>query len=224
MLAEADKAYLSRHLSFWSGLTRTQQEQTAQNAVAVSYPKGRRILGGTGECLGLILIREGQLRAFITSSSGKEISLYRLLTYDVCILSVSCMIKNMNFDINVEVEKDCSAIVIPTPFFNELSENNLSVKNFSLELVSARFSEVMWVFDQYVFGSAAQRLAGFLLEQSRLEQSDTLKVTHEFIANDLGTAREVITRLLKHFARDGLVTLSRGEITISDYDKLEKMS
>ena len=223
MLSESEKAYLAKHLSFWKDLTKTQQELTAQNAFSATYPKGKRILGGSQECAGLILIKEGQLRAFITSPGGKEISLYRLLTYDVCILSASCMIKNMNFDINVEVEKDCEAIVVPTAFFNDLSEKNIVVKDFSLELISARFSEVMWVFDQYVFGSAAQRLAGFLLQQAQLDQTDELKVTHEFIANDLGTAREVVTRLLKHFARDEVVSLSRGTITLKNYEALEKL-
>jgi len=224
MLTKNESAYLSEHLIFWDKLSKAEQAEIENCAFTTTYPKGKVFYSGTKECLGLILLESGQLRAFISSKDGKAISLYRLLSLDICILSTSCMIKNLNFDISFEMEKESKVYVIPTACFNKISENNATVKNFSLELISARFSEVMWIFDQYVFSSAAQRLAGFLLDQAQLEASDTLNITHEFIANDLGTAREVVTRLLKHFATDGVVTLSRGAIKIEDYEKLKEFS
>lgn len=224
MLTENEMAYLGKHLTFWKELSTDERNDIKKCAFSVAYPKGKTLYGGLGhECLGLVLIESGQLRAFIASQDGKEISLYRLLELDICILSASCMIKNMNFDITIELEKDSRIYIIPTACFNRISEKNVAVKNFALELVSARFSDVMWVFEQYVFGSAAQRLAGFLVEQSQLEGTDTLAITHEFIANDLGTAREVITRLLKHFAGDGMVSLARGTVTIENLEKLKKL-
>ena len=223
MLNHNDLQYISQNISFWNKLTESEQKDLASYSYVMKYPKGKSIYRSNSECLGLVLVEEGQLRAYITSNDGKEITLYRLLSLDMCILSASCMIKNLNFDINIEVEKDCKVYIIPSSFFNNLNEKNLLVKNFTLELVSARFSEVMWVFDQYVFGSAAKRLANFLINQSNLEGTNTLNFTHEFIANDLGTAREVITRLLKHFSTDGLVTLNRGNITIENRDELEKL-
>lgn len=213
--------YLAKHLSFWNHLGAAEKSDAEACAFVAAYPKGRKLYGGNKECLGLVLVESGQLRAFINSKDGKEISLYRLLSMDVCILSASCMIKNMNFDINIEAEKDSRLHVLPTDCFNRLSNGNIFVKNFALELMSARFSEVMWVFDQYVFGTAAGRLAGFLLEQSKLQETDALKITHEAVANDLGTAREVVTRLLKHFVTDGMVSVGRGTIQILNRNKLE---
>jgi CRP/FNR family transcriptional regulator len=220
---QQDMEYLAKHLSFWRHLTDAERADAEGCTFAAVYPKGKKLYGGNKECLGLVLVESGQPRAFITSKEGKDISLYRLLSMDVCILSASCMIKNLNFDINIEVEKDSRLFVFPTDCFNRLSNENIAVKNFALELMSARFSEVMWVFDQYVFGTAAGRLARFLLEHSVLEDSDTLRVTHEAIANDLGTAREVITRLLKHFATDNVVSLGRSTIQILDKEKLEEL-
>lgn len=217
-------AFLSQNLVFWKDLTAEERHETENCTLSLTYPKGKKLYSGSGECLGLVLVREGQLRAFIMSRDGKEISLFRLLSMDVCILSASCTIKNLNFDVHVEAEKDSSVLVLPSDCFYRLSNSNIAVKNFALELMSARFSEVMWVFDQYVFGSAAGRLAAFLLDQAGREGGDTLVITHEKIANDLGTAREVVTRLLRHFANDGAVSLGRGTIRIIDEEKLHRLA
>jgi len=223
MLNKTELQYFAENTTFWNKLSLYEQKEIENCAFAVTYKKGSKIYGSNKECLGLVLIEDGQIRSFIDSPEGKEISLYRLLKYDTCILSASCMMKNISFEVNIEAEKDTRVLVLPTHCFNKLNEENLAVKNFSLELVSARFSEVMWVFEQYVFGSAAKRLACFLLEQTNIEQSDSLNVTHEFIANDIGTAREVITRLLKHFSNDGILSSSRGIIKIENLNQLKKI-
>lgn len=216
MLNPEERSALSVNLPFWEKLTESEKEQTAANAYRAHYQKGAVLLSPGKECLGLLLVESGQLRAYITSGEGKQITLFRLLPLDVCMLTASCQIKNMSFDVTIETEKETTVFVIPVAFFHELSEKNSAVKNFQLEMMAALFSEVLWVLDQYVFGSAAERLANFLLEHSALQESDTLKLTHEFIANDLGTAREVVTRLLKHFSLSGLISLSRGSVTITD--------
>ncbi len=223
MLNKKEIMYLSEHTEFWSKLTPDEQNDVLKNAFSVEYQKGKNIYSNGTECLGLVLIEKGQLRAYINSNEGRQITLYRLLPLDICIFSASCMIRNLNFDMSIEVEKDSKIYVIPTNCFNKINDSNSFVKSFIIELISARFSEVMWVFDQYVFGSAAKRLANFLIEQSNLEASDTLYITHEFIANDLGTAREVVTRLLQHFSKDGLVTLNRGSIRIEKMNEIKKL-
>ena len=216
MLNSEDRSFLSVNLPFWEKLTASEQEQTVVYSYRTHYRKGVEVLSPGKECLGLLLVESGQLRAYITSEEGKQITLYRLLPLDVCMLTASCQIKNMNFDVTIETEKEITAFVIPTSFFHTLSEKNSAVKNFQPEMMAALFSEALWVLDQYVFGSAAERLANFLLEHSALQESDTLRLTHEYIANDLGTAREVVTRLLKHFSLSGLISLSRGSVTITD--------
>jgi len=223
MLSKNELDFFAKNTVFWDKLSSQEQKEIESCAFLATYKKGSKIYGSHKECLGLVLIQTGQLRAFIDSADGKEISLYRLLTYDTCILSASCMMKNINFEINIEAEKDTTVFVLPTKCYNKLNEINSAVKNFSLALISTRFSEVMWVFEQYVFGSAAKRLACFLIEQSNIENSDTLNMTHEFIANDIGTAREVITRLLKHFSNDGIVSGTRGIIKIENRVELQKL-
>lgn len=223
MLTKNQLEYFAENTVFWNKLSVEEQEEIERCAFLSSYKKGEKIYGSSKECLGLVLIETGQLRAFIDSPDGKEISLYRLLQYDTCIMSASCMMKNISFEINIEAEKDTEVIVLPVKCYNVLNNSNFAVKNFSLDLISTRFSEVMWVFEQYVFGSAAKRLACFLLEQSNIERSDSLNMTHEFIANDIGTAREVITRLLKHFANDGIVSSTRGTIKIEKRSELQKL-
>lgn len=224
MLSEKELKFLADNTSFWGKLSVQEKKEIENCAFGASYKKGAKIYGSNKECLGLVLIETGQLRAFIESSDGKEITLYRLLTYDMCILSASCMMKNISFEINIEAEKDTRVLILPTNCFNRLSESNPAVKSFQLELVSSRFSEVMWIFEQYVFGSAAKRLASFLVNISLIEDTDTLSLTHEFIANDIGTAREVITRLLKHFSDDGIVSVTRGTIKIENMLRLEEIS
>ena len=221
MLTKDDIEFVSENMVFWNDLNDEEKAEIQNYGFWTTYKKGSKIYGSHKECLGLVFIEEGQIRGFIDSPEGKEITLYRLLKYDICIMTASCVMKNINFEINIEAEKDTKVFVLPVQNFNKINEQNPFVKKFTFELVTARFSEVMWIFEQYVFGSAAKRLACFLNEQSYLEKTDTLSITHEFIANDIGTAREVITRLLKHFAQDGIVSLSRGSIKIEDKKKLE---
>ncbi|OJU13654.1 MAG: Crp/Fnr family transcriptional regulator [Clostridiales bacterium 43-6] len=194
------------------------------NTVATVYQKGKIIINGVDECNGLIIVKNGQLRAYYTTAEGKEITLYRLLSSDICIMSASCIIKNIDFSVTLEVEKDSEVLVIPANIWGKLNEANGAVKEFSLQLISLRFSDVMWVMEQIVFKGMDQRLAGFLIEQSSLEESDTLSITHEVIAKNLSTAREVISRLLKYFENEKLVELSRGSLKILDFKGLHKLS
>lgn len=134
------------------------------------------------------------------------------------------MLKNITFEVTLEVEKDSEVTFIPAAAWGKLTEKNSFVKEFSMELVNERFSEVIWVMEQMVSKNMGQRIAAFLLEQSVLENSETLSMTHETIAKNLGTAREMISRILKYLENDGLLKLSRGQIVLTDVKKLHDMS
>jgi CRP/FNR family transcriptional regulator, anaerobic regulatory protein len=218
-----DIAFLTDTLSFWKDLSDIQRNNLQQSIVKKHFVKSESMHGNSEHCSGLFLIRKGQVRAYIISESGKEITLYRLFERDVCIFSASCMMKNISFDIYVEVEKDTEAYLIPTAVFHKLSQDSLPVQVFTNNLMASRFTEVMWIMEQALFMSFDKRLANFLLEQTTIEASDTLEVTHEKIANHLGTAREVVTRMLKYFQNEGIVILNRGTIEILDHDKLDKI-
>jgi CRP/FNR family transcriptional regulator len=215
-----DSAFLQDTLNFWRDLSDIQRNNLQQFIVRKQFVIGESMHSNSDNCAGLFLIRSGQVRAYIVSESGKEITLYRLFERDVCIFSASCMMKNITFDIFIEVEKDTEAYLIPTAAFRKLSMESLPVQVFTNNLLASRFSEVMWIMEQALFTSFDKRLANFLLEQVIIEEKNTLEITHEKIANHLGTAREVVTRMLKYFQNEGMVTLNRGAIEILDQEKL----
>lgn len=215
---------LSTHFPIWDKLTPAQQKIISQSSQSRSVPRGTVLHNGSVDCLGLLLILSGQLRAYIISDEGREITLYRLFERDVCIFSASCVMSNIQFEVIIEAEKDSEVIVLPPHIYKKLMEESAAVANFSNQIMGSRFTEVMWLIEQIMWKSFDKRLAAFLVEESILDNTDSLKITHEKIANHLGTAREVVTRMLRYFQSEGLVKLSRGAIELTDKKKLEEIS
>ena len=184
--------------------------------------KGTHIHSADEECLGLVLVKSGQLRAYILSEDGREITISRLFGYDVSLLSASCVMPDMQFNVMIEAEKDTQFWSIPACLFKNLTDESLAVSNYTRDLLSSNFSELMWLMEQIMWKSFDKRLAAFLLEEARLEAAQVLCITHEKIASHLGTAREVVTRMLRYFQSEGMVKLTRGTIEITDSKKLEK--
>lgn len=211
-------------LPFWKKLTREQQNRLKTSSKEITYKKGDVLHAGSSDCSGLFLVTAGQLRSYIISEGGKEITLYRLFERDICIFSASCIMKNISFDIFVEAEKDTTVFRIPSKVYSEMQEESLAVSEYTNEILASRMSDVMWIMEQVLFMSFDKRLAIFLLEQSAIEGSDTFKMTQETMARHLGSAREVVSRMLKYFADEGLVTASRGSITLLDREGLEEIA
>ena len=194
-----------------------------QSATLLSASAGEHIHDGTRECTGLLLVASGQLRAYIISESGREITLYRLLEQDMCLFSASCIIRSLQFDVLVKAEKDTKFWLISTETYKNLMDKSVTISNYTNEILASRTSDIIWLMEQVMWQSFDKRLAGFLLEEAVLEDSDVLSITHEEIANHMGTAREVVTRMLKYFQSEGFVSLSRGFIKIEDSEGLEKL-
>ena len=201
-------------------LTETQKHRLTASAEELHAKAGTVIHNGNMDCLGLLLIRSGQLRVYMLSEEGREITLYRLFDRDVCLFSSSCVMSNIQFEVMIAAEKDSQMWVIPSGIFKELMEQSAAIANFANQLISSRFSEVMWLMEQIMWKSLDKRLAAFLLEESALEGTVSLRITHERIANHLGTAREVVTRMLRYFQSEGIVKLNRGTVEILDRKKL----
>ena len=214
---------VSSFFPIWNKLTPVQQQLLEQNAVYRKVDKGTVIHNGSARCTGLLLVGSGQLRAYMLSDEGREITLYRLFDRDICLLSASCMINSIQFEITIAAEKDTSIWVISPDAYQRLMKESATVSNFTNEIMAARFSEVMWLMEQIMWKSVDKRLAGFLLEESKVEGSAILKITHETIANHLGTAREVVTRMLRYFQSEGMVKLTRGTVEITDLSKLDQL-
>lgn len=201
-------------------------DQAALSSVATlrSVPAGTILHRGSADCLGLLLIRSGQLRAYISSEEGKEITVYRLLEQDICLLSASCIMNSLQFEIMISAQKDTEFYLIPAEFYKGLMERSAEVANYTNQIMATRFTDVVWLLEQVMWKSMDKRLANFLLEESALENSMQLKLTHEVIAGHLGTAREVITRMLKYFQAEGMVKLTRGTIDLLDTEGLENLA
>ena len=204
---------------FWGQLTAVQQERFRQSMKKRTVKKGTIISHGSRDCTGLILVDEGRLRAYISSDEGKEITVFRLLDMDICLFSASCIIRSLQFDIIIEAEIDTSLWIIPPMTYKSLMEESAPVANFTNELMASRLSDVMWLVEQIMWKSLDKRL-----EESALEGSDTIQMTHEMIANHLGTHREVITRMLRYFQSEEIVRLSRGAVRLLDRQRLEKIA
>ena len=213
----------SEYLPIWDKLTPDQQQRIADVIEYRKVTKGTHIHDSSAECLGLVLVKSGQLRAYILSEDGREITISRLFEYDVSLLSASCVMPDMQFNVMIEAEKDTEFWSIPACMFKNLVDESLAVSNYSRNLLSSNFSELMWLMEQIMWKSFDKRLAAFLLEESRLEGSALLKITHEKIAAHLGTAREVVTRMLRYFQSENMVKLTRGTIEIVSEEKLEQL-
>ena len=208
----------------WAQLTPSQQRKLSESAIRRSIPEGTMLHSGSTECTGLLLVCSGQLRAFILSDEGREITLYRLFERDICLFSASCMLRSMQFEIMIAAEKDTELFVIPADVYQSVARESAPAANFTTEIMAGRFSEVMWLMEQIMWKSFDRRLARFLLDESALEGTAVLHLTHETIANHLGTAREVVTRMLRYFQSEGLVRLSRGAVELSNHSGLEVLA
>lgn len=207
----------------WDQLQPYQQRQLLDSLALQSVKRGTIVRGGNADCAGLLLIRAGQLRALVYSEEGREITIYRLFDGDICLFCAPCVISAIQFDMTIQAEKDTEFWSIPSEVYQKLMAESAAVANYTNELMANRFSEVMNRMEQFMWKSMDKRVAAFLLQEASIEGTCELRITHETIANHLGSHREVITRTLRDFQSAGMVRLSRGMVTILDQEKLEAL-
>jgi CRP/FNR family transcriptional regulator len=220
---EMQSMALSEYFPIWDKLTEAQRTRLADATEFRKVKKGTVLHNGSLDCLGLLLLRSGQLRAYILSEEGREITIYRLFDRDVCLFSASCVMPNIQFEIIIEAEKDTELWIIPACLYKDLMEESLAISNYANALMSGHISELMWLVEQIMWKSFDKRLAKFLVEESALEETQLLPITHEKIANHMGTAREVVTRMLRYFQGEGMVKLTRGAVELTDMKALQEL-
>lgn len=223
MPCEKCEPLLKNAFPFWEKLSEKDKIDLMNGAGCAEFKKGQNIHNGT-VCTGMIFVKSGCLRVYILSEEGKEVTLYRIFAGDVCVLSASCIMESVTFDIYVDAEGNSRCCILSPGSFAKVAENNPEMKIFLLEKTVSRFSEVMWVMQQILFMSFDKRLAVFLLNESKKNKSAEIKLTHEQIAKYMGSAREVVSRMLKYFSSEGYVELSRGGVSVTDFDGLEKLT
>lgn len=223
MLKDEDIKYIAKAFPFWSDLNKDDKKFFLDHISHAHYEKGNPIHSGSMDCIGVLLIRKGNIRVYILSDEGKEVTLYRMSDGDICILSASCILKNITFDVHIDAESNCDLLVIESKYYQQLCNHNIYAENFTQKIVIDRFSDVMWAMEQILFMSFDKRLAIFLSDESARTGSDVIGLTHEQIAKYVGSAREVVSRMLKYFQEEGIVELSRGGVKIINKKKLRAL-
>jgi len=210
-------------LPFWEKLTDYEKEQLHNSVTVQSFTKGELISSCDASCLGMVLLLKGRVRVYIVSDDGREITLFRLNKDESCVTTASCVIQQLTFETVVIAEEDTEMLVIPSSFLYSLAEENIYVKAKMFELLTERFSTVMWVMQQVLFKRFDQRLAEFFVTYYEKTGTQELRMTQEEIAVNVNSAREVVTRMLRQFSADGLISVERGRIILIDVDALRKL-
>ena len=214
--------FFKQYFPFWDKLTPAQQERLCAATHPARYGKGENV-HGMGGCTGVLVVETGCLRGYLLSEEGREITLFRAFPGEVCILSAPCALRTFSLDVMIDAEEDSSLLVIDGPEFAAVARENLYAENFALSSAAGRLSDAVWVMQQILFMRFDQRLAVFLLEESE-KNGQVLKLTHDQIARYMGSAREVVSRMLRYFTSEGLVRVSRGTVEILDPKKLRKLA
>lgn len=205
---------------FWPQLT-DLEKNVIENAVYVEkFDKGMLMHRTDGSCKGLMTVLNGQLRIYILSEEGREITLFRVNTEEVCVLSASCLMDAITFDVLIEATEDTEVLVLPAAILNQVLQQNLQVELYLYKSATEKFSDVMWTMQQILFLKIDQRVAQFLWDEMVQKNSMTLSITHDEIARYIGSAREVVTKVLKYMVKEGALELKRGTITVLDKEKL----
>ncbi len=223
-LDSGDLDFARECFGFYDKLSQSEISTLERAITRLRFPKGATLRSRDADCLGVLLVREGVLRAYIASDDGREVTLYRLGAGEVCILSASCVLNNINFDVSIEADSDVDVLKIGLGAFDSLVKNNVWVENFSYKNAIERFGDVMWAVEQVMFMRFDKRLAIFLLDESGRSIDGEIRATHEQIAKYVGSAREVVSRMLKSFESQGLLEVARGSIKVRDRDGLRKLT
>lgn len=209
---------------FWRQLSHGEKELFCQSSALAHYEKGDTIHGGGTKCTGAIAVKSGCVRAYLLSEEGREVTLYRLYPGDICMLSASCVLQSITFDVLVDAEEATDCYIVSGTVFADVADRNLLVQNFALQTAVTRFSDVMWAMQQILFMSFDKRLAIFLLDEIAKTGGDTVRLTQDQIARYMGSAREVVSRMLKYFAAEGMAEPFRGGIKILDKARLRALT
>jgi len=205
-LADADEAILDRLL---------------EKAQVVKLGHDRFVFHAGDLCQAFLILLSGEVRVQLTSANGREVTLYRIGPGGSCILTTSCLLSNEHYPAEAIAESDVEALAIPVSSFQSALESSQWFRRFVFDGFSTRLTSVIQKIEQIAFTGIDVRLAGVLLE---LDRKQVEKITHQDIAVELGTAREVVSRHLKRFESEGWVRLGRGQVSIVDRQKIEALA
>ncbi len=212
---------LSTHLPFWDKLSEDDKQLLARTSHEEVFTKDQELIAVNDGCLGGVVVLDGVISAYIEGDEGRKVTINRIHADEVSFLGASCILHSIAFDVYMATENKSHCLILSSSTLKKIFAHNCEVENFVLSTIVDSFSDAMWSLQQILFMSMDRRLAIFLYEESVRTGSDTISLTQEQIAQMVGSAREVISRLLKGYIDDGIVTTSRGSITIQDRETLK---
>lgn len=212
-----------RHFSFWPHLSAGERSFLNDHTHPVHYERGAAVQGGAGDCVGVLLIKRGRLRAYTLSEDGRDVTLHRFGADEVSVMAAACSLPAMTFRVFIDAVEETEGLCTDGAAFRRLAAENVHVRCFAYELAAFRLSEMLEKLQQVLFLSVDRRLARFLLEESQ-GRGPLLHLTHAQIAHHIGSAREVVSRLLKDFAQEGSVAVSRGSLRVMDPRRLAEIA
>lgn len=213
---------LEANMECYGDLTDEQKELVGRSAVLLQIGKGKTIItsaspaGQAVPCYGVLFVTKGRLRTFLISDDGREVDLFYVDPGEVSVLTASCLIRAITFEVHVTAEEDTEAVLVPISTFQKIQKENLRIENFILKAAAERFSDVMWTLQQMLFLPVQKRIAIYLHDECVRTGGDQIQTTHRQIAQALGTAREVVTRILRIMQEKHIISVSRGAVTVLD--------
>ncbi len=216
---------LVRLLPFYNSLSDAEKNMVASGASISKYQHGSLVHDCDGCCPGLLFLLKGSVRTLMISNKGREITLYKLNTGDCCVLSSYGVLCQISFEPQIVAIGSVEVLVINPKLLTKLMDNNVAVRCYLYELLASRYSTVMWVLQQIIFAGIDTRIATYFISEYKRSGSAVIRMTHEEIAEEINSAREVIARMLTRFANEGIVELPRrGEIRILDLERLGRIA
>ncbi len=210
--------------SFWNDLTRAQADFLKNSLRNQVFPAGKLIHRSDGGCRGIMSVISGALRVYCVSEEGREVTLYRVDSGEICILSASCLMDSLVFDVLIESLEETEVCLIPSTALHKVEVENPLVELYIYKNATEKFSEVLWTVQQILFMKIDQRLALALHEEMNRQKNNILSITHEDLAKQIGSVREVVSKTLKYLEEEGLVRLGRSKIEILDKEGLLHLS
>jgi len=222
MITQEQLQRISRNLPFLQNTDTTLAREFQDTSFFTRIPAGRDVFveGDMADAIALLI--SGVVRVYKIGETGREITLYRFGLGESCILTANAILSKRSFPAIATVEEDAEAVMIPADAFRDWVKRYDPWRKFVFDLLSDRLSTVMAVIDEVAFQRMDKRVASWLLHQAGVQ--NPLRVTHQEIAADLGSSREVISRILEDFSRSGLIESGRGTIDVLDMDELKNRS
>lgn len=210
---------------FLENLNEEIKEIIASSLIIKNFETDYTLIHEGASCLGFSLILKGSIRVYKLSDKGREVTLYKLSSGDTCYLSMSCMLSDKSYPAFAEVIEPTTLAFIPSNIFNKYIYNTLDFQKYIFNNLYMKFNEVVDVLEEIAFESIDTRIAKYLLQTSKdANNSKFLYLTQEKIAQEVGTSREVVSRMLTNFKNKDILKSNRGKITILDFEKLNSIT